>query len=90
MEVMIGRLEGAIRTLNEVSGVVDEEEADLRDEPRQELTCRLAREDLLLLQQALGKQQEGLDYLSKTLARDQEGAELLKDKLGEGGRGVMM
>ena len=29
LEVMIGRLEDAIRTLNEVAGVVDEEEADL-------------------------------------------------------------
>ena len=29
LEVMIGRLEDAIRTLNDVAGVVDEEEADL-------------------------------------------------------------
>ena len=84
LEGMLGRLEEAIRTLNEVGGVVEEEEADLREEPRQELTCDLAGEDLLLLQQALEKQQEGLDFLTTALSRDCRGVEMLKEKLEEG------
>jgi len=84
LEGMLGRLEDAIRTLNEVGGVVEEEEADLREESRQEMTCDLAREDLLLLQQALEKQQEGLDFLTTALRRDCRGVEMLKEKLEEG------
>ena len=84
LEGMLGRLENAIRILNEVGGVVEEEEADLREEPRQEMTCDLAREDLLLLQQALEKQQEGLDFLTTALSRDCRGVEMLRGKLEEG------
>ncbi len=86
LEVMVGRLEDAIRTLNEVAGVVDEEEADLREQPRRELTCKLASDDLALLQQALEKQQEGLDYLTKALARDFSGVQLLAEKLEQSRR----
>lgn len=89
LESMLGRLEGAIRTLNEVGGVVEEDELDRREEPRQELTCDLAREDVHLLQQALEKQQGGLDFLTTALGRDCQGVELLKEKLDEvrAGRG---
>lgn len=124
LEGMVGRLADAIRTLNEVAGVVDEEEASLvrrvsmfrfrfmfwfrpglrtgppphpsiesttpkhtkpnqqqRDQPRPELRCNLEPADLELLQQALEKQQQGLDYLTRTLKRDLDGVELLGERL---------
>jgi hypothetical protein len=52
-----------------------------RDQPRPELRCNLEPADLALLQQALEKQQQGLDYLTKTLTRDLDGVELLGEKL---------
>ena len=59
-----------------------------RDQPRQELRCNLEAQDLELLQQALEKQQQGLDYLTRTLTRDVDGVELLAEKL-EGARGTL-
>lgn len=52
-----------------------------RGQPRPELRCNLEPADLELLQQALEKQQQGLDYLTKTLKRDLDGVELLGERL---------
>lgn len=49
------------------------------------MRCNLEPADLELLQAALEKQQQGLDYLTKTLKRDLDGVELLGERL-EGGR----